>query len=90
MLRRLLTCLALVTGLAAFGTPVHAAVYQAAEAEVERATKVESTCRQDEADYREKSRTTSGKVRQKAPCKPVQTITIVIPTVMFGADRAYE
>lgn len=88
MLRRLLACLALITGLAAVGAPVQAALYEASS--VQAATGTERPCKGESCDCPNVPRQTIPGAREKAPCKPAPVITIVIPTVQLGADRAYE
>ncbi len=89
MLRRLLACLALITGLAAIGAPAQASVYQTASG-VELAAGIEKPCKGEACECPTGRRHSQLGARQKVPCKPAPVITIVIPTVQFGADRAYE
>ena len=90
MLRRFLALLALLTGLAALSAPVHAAVSSAVDAAVEQA----STRGQDNRDTQEacaeKQRKQKLRGEKVTPCKPQEPVTIYIPAVMFGADRAFE
>ena len=90
MLTRLLACLALLTGLAAAGTPANAAYAQALSAEVGIST-VEA---QPSKARRCESIARKGKLPAKADpaqdCKPRKPIVIYIPTVQFGPDRAFE
>ena len=90
MLRRLLTCLALITGLAATGTPAHAGLIAAATG-VEMAQRTEKPCKAQECGCNgQRQAGRQGAPAQPTPCPTPTTITIVIPTVMLGSDRAYE
>ena len=90
MLSRLLACLALITGLAAVSAPAQAAVYQAAAAGVELAAGAERPCKGEACECPTGRRQPVLGTSRKAPCKPAPVITIVIPTVQFGPDRAFE
>ncbi len=89
MLRRLITLLAILTGLAAAGSPAHAVVYDSA-AGVELAAKAERSCKGDACECIGAERQAFTAPQEKKPCKPAVVITAVIPTVQFGIDRAYE
>ena len=89
MLRRLITLLALLTGLAAAGAPAHAVVYTAASG-VEVATGAEKTCKGDACRCADADRQTFDLPREKKPSKPATVITVFIPTVQMGIDRACE
>ena len=89
MLRRLITLLALLTGLAAAGAPAHALVYDAG-AGVELAAGAERPCKSDTCECPGAVRQSLANRRTAKPCKPAPVITVVIPTVQLGADRAYE
>lgn len=90
MLTRLLACLALITGLAAAGTPANAAFAQALSAEVsDRATEAQpgKAQRCDAATRKSKM---PAKADPAPGCKVRKPVTIYIPTVQFGPDRAFE
>lgn len=89
MLRRMITLLALLTGLAAAGAPAQAVVYNAA-AGVELAAGAEKPCKGEACACSGSVSQSLGNRRSAKPCKPAPTITIVIPTVQMGVDRAYE
>ena len=89
MLRRLFALLALVTGLAA-GAPAHAGLAAALDARLEMAQQAESGNRQAAGACVEGDRQQKARGERAAPCKPRRTITIVIPTVQLGSDRAAE
>lgn len=90
MLTRLLACLALITGLAATGTPANAAYALALSAQVSDSA-VEA---QASKSQRCESIARKGKLPPKAAtapeCKPRKPVVIYIPTVQFGPDRAFE
>jgi hypothetical protein len=90
MLTRLLACLALITGLAAAGTPASAAFTQAASAEISGSVAAAQPGRSPrcEADLR---RGRPPARSDRAPgCSDCAPIRIYIPTVQFGPDRAFE
>ncbi|WFL76850.1 hypothetical protein P7228_12715 [Altererythrobacter arenosus] len=91
MLRRLLACLALLTGLAAIGSPVSPAMAEALTGQVGQsvvAAQAESG-QKCVCDSRTATGPDSEKCADRNPA-PRKTIRIYIPTVQFGADRAYE
>ncbi len=91
MLRQLLALIALLTGLAAMGAPVQAAVNSAVGVGVEQPSDARDTETRDAqnvcADKQRKQKLRGEKV---TPCKKQEPVTVYIPSVMFGADRAYE
>lgn len=91
MLRQLLALLALLTGLAAIGAPVQAAVNSAVGVGVEQPSDSRDTETRDAqnlcADKQRKQKLRGEKV---TPCKKQEPVTVYIPSVMFGVDRAYE
>ncbi|OZA91883.1 MAG: hypothetical protein B7X57_09390 [Erythrobacter sp. 34-65-8] len=90
MFRRLLACLALLTGLAAIGTPANAAFAETLSAQVGVSKAASGT---PAAERRECSaqRGTNPAKRDVAPqCKHRRAIVITIPTVQYGPDRALE
>lgn len=88
MLRKLLACLALLTGLAAAGTPAQAQVAAALASRVEASAGVEmATQAQAEADGREKR---PARAVGDCACPRRSTATISADTVRIGSDRARE
>ena len=89
MLRRLIACLALLTGIAATGAPAHAAFVGAVS---ERVASSDCSRAADEARCRciQQRRNQGDRDENPRECKPRRTITIVIPTVQYGPDRAHE
>ena len=90
MLRRLLACLALITGLAAVGTPAHARMNSVLSQQVEECSvglpaRAQLTCVIGSASADEGPRT----VLPTKP-RPRPPVVIYIPTVQFGPDRARE
>lgn len=91
MLRRLLACFALISGLAAIGSPVSPAMAEAVTGQVGQSVEAREahgaekcTCHKNTAAGPE-----AKKCADSHPA-PRRTIRIYIPTVQFGADRAYE
>ncbi|UYH55611.1 hypothetical protein N6L26_03340 [Qipengyuania sp. SS22] len=89
MLKRLLACLALLTGLAAAGAPAHAVAYDAASG-VERAVDTENPCQGEASIGLSTARQSLVAPRATGPGKPAAAFSVVIPTVQMGVDRAYE
>lgn len=90
MFGRFLACLALLTGLAAVGTPANASVVEALNCEIgfsadaadvqsddgRRCDHEDAGCGADEAD------------KAKQPAK--RSKRVIRPPVLYGIDRAYE
>jgi len=89
MLKRLLACLALLTGLAAAGAPAHAVVYDAASG-VERAADTENPCQGEVSIRLSTARHSRAAPLATGPGEPAPVFSVVIPTVQMGIDRAYE
>lgn len=89
MLKRLLACLALLTGLAAAGAPAHAVVYDAASG-VERAADTENPCQGEVSIRLSTARHSLAAPLATGPGEPAPVFSVVIPTVQMGIDRAYE
>lgn len=90
MRRQLIAFLALLTGLAALGTPAHASVVEAlsceigvAADEVEGAQQEHPNCEGDESHA-------PGKGRDDADRPLKKPKRLMRPPVLFGVDRAYE
>lgn len=90
MLRRLLACLALITGLAAAGAPAQAGLANVVEAQLQLTQKVEETGKSEEVSCAERQRQQRLKGERVTPCRTSEPVTIYIPTVQFGPDRAFE
>lgn len=90
MVRRLLACLALLTGLAAASAPAHAQLAQVL------ATQLEASERQDKAEQKQRCLCERQQREQRArrsapqPCADEQPVTIFLPTIQLGVDRALE
>lgn len=89
MLRKLLTLVAIITGLTAMAAPAHARVSGLEEAQVQLASEGMAQCRIVGAERMEAVKDRARREGGVARCK-VKTITIVIPTVQLSADRARE
>ena len=90
MLRRLLTCLAIATGLVAVSAPAQASVISALEAQIEQSQRACEKDRSEECACIERQRQQRARGEKPAPCRTATPLRIYIPTVHFGADRAYE
>lgn len=90
MIRRLIACFAILTGLAAANAPAHAAIVGAVEAQLEQAQSTDepSVTVDDPCILKQRKQRLRGEI--VTPCRPAQRIVITVPTVQFGSDRAYE
>ena len=90
MLRRLLACLALITGLAAVAAPANASVVEALSCEVGVSLDAHDSDAEErrmcEEDPAKSSRREPGKAT--APAKRMRRVAK--PPVLFGIDRAFE
>ena len=89
MLRRILACLALITGLAAVGTPAHARMMLDYGQQVENSSSVSQGSQQAPCSTAPRVNP-QGRVVTPAGCAPRKPIVIYIPTVQLGPDRARE
>jgi len=90
MLRQLLTLLAILTGLAASGAPVQARVSGIEGVQMEAPRERAATCEERQLAPSFVAGDLQGFHKaQPGPC-PRPTVTIVIPTVYLGGDRARE
>jgi hypothetical protein len=89
MLRKLLTLIAIISGLTAMAAPAYAGVNSVEESQVQLSSEAVAQCRIATSErmeaVKERARRDSGATR----CK-IKTITIVIPTVQLAADRSRE
>jgi hypothetical protein len=91
MLRRILACLALITGLAAVGTPAQARMMLDYGQQVENSPAVSQGSQQQlPCSVQPQRLGPQGKVVAQPGCAPRKPIVIYIPTVQFGPDRARE
>jgi hypothetical protein len=90
MLRRLLACLALLTGLAAVSAPAHANLHDAMGAQLELTQKAEDSGKSDTITCAERQRKERQRGERVTPCRPGEGVRVVIPTVMIGVDRSAE
>ncbi len=90
MLRQFLTLLAIVTGLAASGAPAQARVVAFEGVQMEAARDRAPACEVRQLSNSSLSRDLAGFGAVKAPYCPRPRITIMIPTVQLGIDRAHE
>lgn len=90
MLARLLACLALVTGLAAVGAPAHSALLTAASQQVEADGSSSNPSKNQSCTCSDPRNVGKATDSAQAKCRARKPVVIYIPTVQFGADRAYE
>ena len=90
MRRQLLTLLALLTGLAAIGTPATAAMGELLGAEVQSRSESKAEERRAECRERKEAELTPVKRESVKDCPPRRRIRIYVPTVMLGSDIAVE
>ena len=90
MLRQVIALFALLSGLAAVGAPVHAAVGGNVGAVMEQSDTREADARTKRVPC--PANDTKQRLRESkpAPCAKPAPVIIYLPTVMFGIDRAYE
>ena len=90
MLRRILACLALITGLAAVGTPAQARMMLDYGQQVENGSSTAQGGQRADCIASAEKMSPQGKVVAKPACPPRKPIVIYIPTVQLGPDRARE
>lgn len=90
MLRQLLALLALLSGLAAVGAPAHAAIVGGADVGLEQAAEVAVASKAGKPNCGDRESQPRLRDDKATPCRPAPTVVIVVPTVMFGPDRAFE
>jgi hypothetical protein len=90
MLRRLLACLALLTGLAAIGAPANPALAEAVTGEIGASVLAQQAERSQDCPCNSARRDQQSRTEREPACPPKRTLRIYVPTVQFGADRAYE
>lgn len=89
MLKRLLTCFAILTGLAATGAPLHAYQVEAMATEIERHGSDAETPQNTRCEYGNASALYFISC-DDAHNFPVATTAIVVPAVLIGIDRSYQ
>ena len=90
MRRQLLALLALLTGLVAAGVPAQAALGGDIGFGVEQSAAGAGDAREVKCPCEEKQRKQKLRGEKVTPCKKQEPVVIFLPTVQFGADRAYE
>lgn len=90
MLRRLLTCLALITGLAAFAAPANASVVEALTCEVGQSLDAHDSDAEERRMCEEETAKASRREPGKTNTPNKRTRRVVKPPVLFGVDRAFE
>jgi len=90
MLRRLLTLLAILSGLTAIGAPAHARISALEEIQLEASGERASVCEGRQLALPQGPLDLLGGHKAHGPSCPRPAVTVVIPTVQLGADRARE
>ena len=88
MLARLLACLALVTGLAAVGAPVHAKLVAEVNEQIQGAKSAQPTSSLECSTAEQRNVKSATQPQTRCPVR--KPVVIYIPTVQFGPDRAFE
>lgn len=90
MLRRILACLALITGLAAVGTPADARMTVVQAQSIVDGAQTQQGSTSAPCEEAKQKAALRGKVATQSACKPRRPVVIFIPTIQFGPDRALE
>ena len=91
MLRRILACLALITGLAASGTPAQARMMlDFGTSQIESGSSASQGSQRIDCVANAEKLNPQGKTVARPGCPPRKPIVIYIPTVQLGPDRARE
>ncbi len=90
MLRRILACLALITGLAAVGSPAEARMMPVLTQSVVEGAQAQPANQPTVCDAPQRRANLRSKVTIPTNCRPRKSVTIVIPTIQLGPDRALE
>nr|WP_137678606.1 hypothetical protein [Parerythrobacter lutipelagi] len=90
MLRRLLTCLALITGLAAVGAPVSAAAAEAMSQQVANSSCVTEAGKDQRCECEDRKEARPFGKKKSSGCKPRRPIIVYLPPLYLGSDRALE
>jgi hypothetical protein len=90
MLRRLLTLLAIITGLTAIGAPAQARFSGLEDVQVQVAGESAARCQAQQLASLEQPLEHLLKCTADAPFRPRPIVTIMVPTVRLQADRAHE
>lgn len=90
MLGRILAAFALITGLAATGTPASARMLTAVSQQVDANNQAQQAATQVPCPVVGTRNGLNTKVAAQAGCRARKPVIIYLPTVQFGADRAFE
>ena len=90
MLRRLLACLAIITGRAAAGTPVHASVAGLIGATLEQSQSADEPAKTEAEICAARQRLQRERGQKVTPCPLATPVRVYIPSVYLGPDRAFE
>lgn len=90
MRRQLLTLLALLTGLAAIGTPASAAMGELFGPQVQTRQQDRSDEKREECRQRKERERSPVRREGVRECPPPPPVRIILPTVMLGSDLSLE
>ena len=90
MLRRILACFALITGLAAVGTPAQARMMAVMSQSVVEGTQTQAQTTTVACETTSPRANLRGRALPQTNCRPRKPVVIVIPTIQLGPDRARE
>lgn len=90
MRRQILTLLALLTGLAAFGAPASAAVGEMFGSSVQAGQQDRSDEKREECRQRSERDRSPVRREDARNCAPQRPVRIILPTVMLGSDISLE
>ena len=90
MLRRLLACLALITGLAAAGAPANAAVIDVLSEQVGASSQSCQTGNSELAECAKHVCSSPSRADSSAIFDHCSPTRVIVPTTYIGIDRAYE
>lgn len=91
MLRRILTALALITGFASTGAPAQAAMAEAISAQAQSGDRSSQSGQSQDCECVLQRGLDAMKTMPPHSCTLNRKLVVIyIPTVQFGADRAFE
>ncbi len=90
MLRRLLTCLAVLTGLTAVAAPAQAENVRSIVSQVDAQLGDPAECKNDERTCECRTKSKDGKKIEDKDCPREKRRTIYIPPIYLGSDLALE
>lgn len=90
MLRRLIALLALLTGLFAAAVPAQASIGHMVGVAAEANQQADDNDSGTPVSCAERQRQQKLRGQRVTPCRPAETVTVFIPAIQLGVDRARE